>query len=108
MVAGSPAWKPQATLALVTVAITAASSPSSQRPKPSPTSELRSTTGAVPSSWGCCWVPASSWVLVLVALLVLVLCCCVGGVRVDEGRLPPHRALVTCLIVSVPASAALD
>ena len=43
IVAGSPAWNPQATFALVTVAMTASSSPSSQRPKPSPTSAFRSS-----------------------------------------------------------------
>ena len=42
MVEGSPAWKPQATLALVTSFRRASSSPSRQRPKPSPRSALRS------------------------------------------------------------------
>src|SRR3984893_3324217 len=40
--AGSPAWNPQATLALVTMPSMASSSPSRQTPKPSPKSALRS------------------------------------------------------------------
>src|SRR6201993_5443664 len=40
--AGSPAWKPHATLALVTIPSMASSSPSCQTPKPSPKSALRS------------------------------------------------------------------
>src|SRR5271166_6696019 len=40
--AGSPAWKPQATLALLTIPSMASSSPSRQTPKPSPKSALRS------------------------------------------------------------------
>src|SRR4051812_19765356 len=54
MVVGSPAWKPHATLALVTIPSSAASSPSRQTPKPSPRAAVRSTvpppdvvTGAV-------------------------------------------------------------
>src|SRR5689334_10434629 len=42
MVDGSPAWKPQATLAEVTTSSRASSSPSRQAPKPSPRSALRS------------------------------------------------------------------
>src|SRR4051794_19922477 len=42
MVAGSPAWKPQATFALVTTSSRASSFPSVQTPKPSPRSALRS------------------------------------------------------------------
>ena len=42
-VVGSPAWKPHATLAEVTTASIASSSPSTQRPKDSPRSEFRST-----------------------------------------------------------------
>jgi hypothetical protein len=45
MVLGSPAWKPQATLALVTWRKTAASSPMVQLPKDSPTSLFRSMKG---------------------------------------------------------------
>src|SRR5688572_20686581 len=41
-VRGSPAWKPQATLALLTTSSIASSSPSCQVPKPSPRSVLRS------------------------------------------------------------------
>src|SRR5690606_38160098 len=44
IVTGSPAWKPQATLALVTMSSRARSSPSRQIPKPSPRSALRSIT----------------------------------------------------------------
>src|SRR5580692_8399678 len=59
IVSGSPAWKPQAMLALVTISSSALSSPSRQAPKLSPRSALRSTTrcgpGPVirgaPSSW---------------------------------------------------------
>src|SRR3954454_14063101 len=40
---GSPAWKPQATLAEVTMPSIAASSPRVQRPNDSPRSEFRST-----------------------------------------------------------------
>src|SRR5687768_14581868 len=43
MVRGSPAWKPQATLALVTTSSRARSSPRLQTPYPSPRSLLRST-----------------------------------------------------------------
>src|SRR5262245_2179961 len=43
MVDGSPAWKPHATLALVTMPRRASSSPSRHTPKPSPRSLLRST-----------------------------------------------------------------
>src|SRR3712207_3337573 len=42
MIDGSLAWKPQATLALVTTSSSASSSPSRHWPKPSPRSELRS------------------------------------------------------------------
>src|SRR3954447_3711690 len=42
MVDGSPAWKPQATFALVTMPSSASSSPSRQTPKPSPRSAFRS------------------------------------------------------------------
>src|SRR4051794_39432012 len=42
MIEGSPAWKPHATLALVTIPSRASSSPSCHWPKPSPRSELRS------------------------------------------------------------------
>src|ERR1041384_5088572 len=48
IVTGAPAWKPQATLALVTMSSSAMSSPSRQMPKPSPRSALRSIT-MVPS-----------------------------------------------------------
>src|SRR6266550_3614188 len=41
-VVGSPAWKPQATFALVTTSSIASSSPSRQRPNDSPRSALRS------------------------------------------------------------------
>src|SRR5688572_23616841 len=44
IVAGSPAWNPQATFALVTTSSNAASSPRLQRPYPSPRSEFRSTS----------------------------------------------------------------
>ena len=47
MVAGSPAWLPQAMLALVTTSSIAASSPIRQGPKPSPRSELRSILTAL-------------------------------------------------------------
>src|SRR5215217_1361932 len=43
MIDGSPAWKPQATLALVTTSSRALSSAIVQLPKPSPRSALRST-----------------------------------------------------------------
>src|SRR3954469_1927213 len=43
MVEGSPAWKPQATFALVTTSSRASSSPSRHTPNPSPRSALRST-----------------------------------------------------------------
>src|SRR3954468_10698526 len=62
MVEGSPAWKPQATFALVTMPSSASSSPSRHTPNPSPRSALRSIargpgvlTGAVShsgASWG--------------------------------------------------------
>src|SRR5687767_8130446 len=42
MVEGSPAWKPQATFALLTMPSRASSSPSCQTPKPSPRSAFRS------------------------------------------------------------------
>src|SRR3954471_6949247 len=42
IVDGSPAWKPQATFALVTTPSSASSSPSRQTPKPSPRSAFRS------------------------------------------------------------------
>src|SRR4029453_4596722 len=42
IVAGSPAWNPQATFALVTTSSRAASSPTAQWPSPSPRSEFRS------------------------------------------------------------------
>ena len=42
IVSGSPAWPPQATLALVATSIIAASSPIDHGPKPSPRSEFRS------------------------------------------------------------------
>ncbi len=42
----SPAWKPQATLALVTQVSSASSSVRVQRPKPSPRSALRSISRA--------------------------------------------------------------
>src|SRR5438105_8722630 len=45
MTAGSPAWKPQATLAEVTRARRSASEPMAQAPNPSPTSALRSMRG---------------------------------------------------------------
>src|SRR4051794_31045271 len=45
-VVGSPAWNPQATFALVTSCSIAASSPSTQVPKDSPRSALRSIRGA--------------------------------------------------------------
>ncbi|SKT01721.1 Uncharacterised protein [Mycobacteroides abscessus subsp. abscessus] len=41
-VAGSPAWNPQARLALVTTSSMASSSPRRQAPKPSPRSAFRS------------------------------------------------------------------
>src|SRR5215472_5558721 len=44
IVSGSPAWKPQAMLALVTTASRASSSPSRQAPKLSPRSAFRSMT----------------------------------------------------------------
>src|SRR3984893_10986326 len=47
--AGSPAWNPQATLALVTMPSMASSSPSRQTPKPSPKSALRSIEATVVS-----------------------------------------------------------
>src|SRR6201994_19596 len=47
--AGSPAWKPQATLALVTMLSMASSSPSCQTPKPSPKSALRSIEATIAS-----------------------------------------------------------
>lgn len=47
MMDGSPAWKPQATLALVTTDSRASSSVSVQRPKPSPRSALRSIRGVI-------------------------------------------------------------
>src|SRR3954452_2791505 len=43
MIEGSPAWKPQATFALVTTPSRASSSPSRHTPNPSPRSALRST-----------------------------------------------------------------
>ena len=43
MIVGSPAWNPQATLALLTIPRRASSSPMDQLPWPSPRSELRST-----------------------------------------------------------------
>src|SRR5919112_30326 len=46
MVDGSPAWKPQATFALVTMPSSASSSPSRHTPNPSPRSALRSTVRA--------------------------------------------------------------
>src|SRR4051795_11861064 len=42
MIVASPAWNPQATFALDSKGSSSASSPSGQRPKPSPTSALRS------------------------------------------------------------------
>src|SRR5215469_5775655 len=45
IVSGSPAWKPQAILALETIPSSALSSPSRQAPKLSPRSALRSITG---------------------------------------------------------------
>src|SRR5439155_1545253 len=45
MMSGSPAWKPQATLALVTTCSRPGSSPMVQAPNPSPTSALRSMVG---------------------------------------------------------------
>src|SRR3984957_10606935 len=47
--AGSPAWKPHATLALVTMPSIASSSPSRQTPKPSPKSAFRSMLATVDS-----------------------------------------------------------
>src|ERR1700675_2091251 len=47
--AGSPAWKPHATLALVTMPSMASSSPSRQTPNPSPKSALRSMQATVVS-----------------------------------------------------------
>src|SRR5882762_8716519 len=47
MIIPSPAWNPQATLALLTIASSASSSPSCHRPKPSPRSALRSTVSSV-------------------------------------------------------------
>src|SRR2546425_669433 len=51
MILGSPAWNPQATLALVTTVSIASSSPRVQAPNPSPTSLLRSTCARTPLSW---------------------------------------------------------
>src|SRR4051812_44600924 len=48
-VRGSPAWKPQATLALLTTSSMASSSPSCQVPKPSPRSLLRSMVSLLPA-----------------------------------------------------------
>src|SRR5690348_16925583 len=45
MIAGSPAWNPQAMLALVTMSRSASSSPIRYAPKPSPRSLLRSIAG---------------------------------------------------------------
>src|SRR3954454_5811620 len=50
MMFGSPAWKPQAILALVITSSSALSSPSFQTPNPSPRSLLRSTTSVVRGS----------------------------------------------------------
>src|SRR5882757_8142920 len=47
MIIPSPACKPQATFALLTIASSASSSPSDQRPNPSPRSAFRSTDGSV-------------------------------------------------------------
>src|SRR5919204_6046370 len=51
---GSPAWKPQATLADVMTGISASSAPRSQSPKLSPRSELKSMSlkGPPPSARG--------------------------------------------------------
>src|SRR3954449_12292348 len=46
MVAGSPAWKPQATFALVTTPRSASSSPSRQMPNPSPRPALEARRAA--------------------------------------------------------------
>jgi len=51
MVAGSPAWKPQAMLAEVIHGITAESSPSCQRPQLSPMSTLMSAVGEPAALW---------------------------------------------------------
>src|SRR3954464_11801690 len=50
MIVGSPAWNPQATLALVTSPSIASSSPSRQIPSPSPRSLFRSSTTSRPLS----------------------------------------------------------
>ena len=55
IVDGSPAWKPQATFALVTTPSSASSSPSRQTPNPSPRSALRSIRRARPM-----WSPGQS------------------------------------------------
>src|SRR5688500_8906860 len=53
MVTGSPAWKPHATLALVTSWNMAASSPMFHEPKDSPRSAFRSTAAAFQRSIRC-------------------------------------------------------
>src|SRR6516164_5720562 len=50
--AGSPAWKPHATLALVTIASMASSSPRRQTPKPSPKLAVRSIPATRPAYCG--------------------------------------------------------
>src|SRR3954470_5260970 len=66
IVDGSPAWKPQATFALVTTPSSASSSPSFQTPNPSPRSALRSIVRPADGVTGAVWhrvrAPLSPWV----------------------------------------------
>jgi NADP-dependent 3-hydroxy acid dehydrogenase YdfG len=68
--AGSPAWKPQATLALVTMLSMASSSPSCQTPKPSPKSALRSIEATIASLRPVC--ARSFWAVTIDGKVVAV------------------------------------